>query len=547
MVPEARDCEEVFAEVATAFGFLSSAQIEDCRAIAARMRDVGIGPRSLAQIALEKDYLTFAQVHLIQRKMIARGAYPRVAGFELLGRLGTGGMATVYKARQVSLNRIVALKILPPELARDEKYLARFRREALLAARLSHPNIVHVYDVGHADGQQYIVMEFVNGQSLAKVLGDGPLDEPRALEIARDVAAALGHAHAQGIVHRDIKPSNILIGADGDVKLADLGIARVMEVQSDSLTQTGVILGTPEYMAPEQFESPRNADARSDIYSLGATLFHMLTGEPPFLGETPYAIMDKHLRADVPDPRQLNPRLSEAVSALLRKMMAKVPEERFQSADEVVAVICGLTEKAVVGTTAGQPGCSAAGLSTPAPMRCETVVPTPLPLSPPRGTKKVVLVGVFGVLTFAGFVAVAWNGSREHEQKLPAAVGPTRADLTPRNILHTQKSGAALTQMVFEESLLDKTVTLEAPYSDGLSDSGSDRISVQHAVMQVLKQVGVEYNWSKSFSNTKPECQRYVRPDIRGLPCRAALDAILAPVNLTWEVEEGQVVLKRRH
>jgi len=201
----------------------------------------------------------------------------RIGGFEVLSRVGRGGMGTVYKARQVSMNRIVALKILPPSRAKNATYVQRFLREARSAAQLSHTNIVQAIDVGNADGYYYFAMEFVDGETVQALLErEGVLDERHALTIATAVAHALDHAHRHGIVHRDVKPGNIMIDLHGAVKLADLGLARSVE-PIDTVTVDGVGVGTPHYIAPEQARGETDVDCRADIYSLGATLYHLLT------------------------------------------------------------------------------------------------------------------------------------------------------------------------------------------------------------------------------------------------------------------------------
>ncbi|MBM4083074.1 MAG: serine/threonine protein kinase, partial [Planctomycetes bacterium] len=258
-------------------------------------------------------------------------------GYELLERLGEGSMGSVYKARQLSLDRIVALKLLATRLARDADYIKRFRREARLAAKLSHPNAVHVYNVEENARRHYIVMEFVDGPDVSKLIAKGPMGERAALEIIRGAALALGQAHEHGIIHRDIKPANILLTTKGQPKLSDLGLAK--QVGSGSLTEHGLAVGTPFYMSPEQCRSDRGMDGRADIYSLGATLFHMLCGEPPFRGGGTLAIISKHVQEQLPDPRTRNPSLSDETAKLIQRMMAKDPVLRFQTCADLVKAV----------------------------------------------------------------------------------------------------------------------------------------------------------------------------------------------------------------
>ncbi|MFC1806545.1 serine/threonine-protein kinase, partial [Planctomycetota bacterium] len=261
----------------------------------------------------------------------------RIGGFEILGRLGQGGMGTVYKARQVSMNRVVALKVLPPKLAKDKSFVQRFIREAQSAASLQHPNIVQGIDVGVADGYYYFAMEFVDGSTVKDLITrQGRVDERRALEIARDVARALEHAHKRGIIHRDIKPDNVMLTAEGEVKLADLGLARRVE-DAGSVTLEGTALGTPYYMAPEQVRGQPDVDTRADIYALGASLYHMVTGTVPYDGANATAIITKHVTDPAPSARTANPETSRACDELIARMMAKDRDDRPQTPAELLS------------------------------------------------------------------------------------------------------------------------------------------------------------------------------------------------------------------
>ena len=271
------------------------------------------------------------------------GAIPDVRGYEILRNVGVGAMGTVFKARQTSMDRIVALKVLHAGLARDSAFVQRFLREARSAARLNHPNIVQGFDVGRCGDTFYFAMEFVDGPTVGQLLDpetpNGPprrLDEPRALGIVRAVACALDHAWQKGIVHRDVKPDNIMVGHDGLVKLADLGLARSVE-RRDRLTFSGEGIFTPDYVSPEQARGDLDLDIRCDIYSLGATLFHMVTGTTPFDGTTATAIAVKHVTEPVPDPRSRLPTLSPGVADLILRMMAKDRGSRPQTPADLIA------------------------------------------------------------------------------------------------------------------------------------------------------------------------------------------------------------------
>src|SRR6266567_7426089 len=216
----------------------------------------------------------------------AKSKVTQVGDFHLTKKLGEGGMGTVFKAHQMSMDRDVALKILPRHLAKDTSYVERFYREARASAKLDHPNIVRGIAVGEDRGYHYFAMEYIDGESSDKVLeSQGKLQVGDAVKIALDVARALDHAHSKGLVHRDIKPDNIMITRQGFVKLADLGLAKAAD-ENQGLTQTGSGFGTPYYMPPEQARNAKYVDNRSDIYALGATLYHLLTGKVPFTGDT---------------------------------------------------------------------------------------------------------------------------------------------------------------------------------------------------------------------------------------------------------------------
>jgi beta-lactam-binding protein with PASTA domain/predicted Ser/Thr protein kinase len=253
--------------------------------------------------------------------------------------LGYGGMAEVYKARDVRLDRDVAIKLLRSDLARDPAFQARFAREAQSAAALTHPMIVSVYDTGsdekHDPPLPYIVMEYVDGHTLRDVLHlDGRLTQNRALEIMIDVSAALDYSHRAGIVHRDIKPGNVMITRDGSVKVMDFGIARAIAQSTATVTQTAAVMGTAQYLSPEQARGEK-VDARSDLYSSGVVLYELLTGQPPFQGDSPVAVAYQHVREDAIPPSDLEPDLSADVDAVVMKMLAKNPANRYQNAGEM--------------------------------------------------------------------------------------------------------------------------------------------------------------------------------------------------------------------
>ncbi|MER7210594.1 MULTISPECIES: Stk1 family PASTA domain-containing Ser/Thr kinase [Streptosporangium] len=270
---------------------------------------------------------------------------PRRLGdrYELDGVVGRGGMAEVYRARDIRLDRIVAIKTLRADLARDHIFQARFRREAQSAASLNHPSIVAVYDTGEdvTDGAPvpYIVMEYVDGRTLRDLLrADRRLMPERAAELVDGILRALDYSHRGGIVHRDIKPANIMITRNGDVKVMDFGIARAMADSAATMTQTAQVIGTAQYLSPEQARGER-VDARSDLYSTGCVLYELLTGQPPFTGDSPVAIAYQHVREDPIPPSQIDPEIPAWADAIVLKSMAKDPAQRYQSAAEMRADI----------------------------------------------------------------------------------------------------------------------------------------------------------------------------------------------------------------
>ena len=272
----------------------------------------------------------------------------RIGHFELVEYVGGGGMGRVFRAIDTQLGRTVALKVLPPEQAGVADTLQRFQNEAQSTARLDHENIARVYFVGKDRDLSYIVFEFVEGVNVRLLVEQkGPLPLAEALSYTIQVTEALAHADARGVVHRDIKPSNVLITPDGRVKLIDMGLARLRNVDAadGDLTQSGVTLGTFDYISPEQARDPRIADVRSDIYSLGCTLFFMLTGRPPFPEGTVLQKLLQHQGDEPPDVRRLRPDVPEEVSRVLRKMMAKDPRHRYATSAELAADLLARAEQ----------------------------------------------------------------------------------------------------------------------------------------------------------------------------------------------------------
>jgi len=269
----------------------------------------------------------------------AAPASRKIGKYEIQKKIGAGGMGAVYLALDPTLKRVCALKVLPRDKAANPTLVKRFKAEAQAAANLRHENIVTVFDAGESDGYLYIALEYVEGTDVANLVQQrGVIPLKRSVEIVRQVAQALQHAHGQGIVHRDIKPGNLLVRRDGVVKLADLGLARSLDDNVDtSITRAGTTVGTVDYMAPEQARDSKAADVRSDLYSLGCTWYFMLTGEPPFPTGSLTNKLRAHAETQIPDPRSLNPAVSEAVFGVLRRMTEKKPGQRYQTPNDLIA------------------------------------------------------------------------------------------------------------------------------------------------------------------------------------------------------------------
>jgi serine/threonine-protein kinase len=258
--------------------------------------------------------------------------------YDLEERVGEGGMSTVYRARDTVLEREVAIKVLHEQFSRDPEYVERFRREARAIARLSHPNIVTVIDRGEVDGRQFIVFEHIRGETLKDVIArEGELPVERALALAHQIGRALVYAHEAGVVHRDVKPQNVLVDSEGSAKVTDFGIARTLDID-EALTETGTVLGTSGYIAPEQ-ASGEPADERSDQYSLGVVLYELLTGEVPYSGPNPMAVAMRHLRDPIPSVRAKRPDVSLRVDAIVARALAKRPRDRFPSLEAMLAAL----------------------------------------------------------------------------------------------------------------------------------------------------------------------------------------------------------------
>ncbi|MEK7470118.1 MAG: serine/threonine-protein kinase [Planctomycetota bacterium] len=329
-----------------------------------------------------------------------------LGGCRISRKIGSGGMGAVYEGLHIGLDKKVAIKILPPEFTTHATALERFQREARAAAKLEHANIVQVLNVGNEGGYNFIVMQFVEGESLGKLVSRRrSVPWLEALKFVRDAARGLVSAHAAGVVHRDIKPDNILIAKDGVAKVADFGLARTLD-SNVSLSTTGQIMGTPDYMSPEQAQAQK-IDGRSDVYSLGATFYFLLSGKKPFHADTPLAIIMKHV-SEAPRPlREINAEIPAAVANVISKMMAKKPEDRFPDCAAVVAALDELER-------GGTPVSSGSLPSVPSPGGLSQVI-----LQPESSARGLLFVGagIAGVLLFAVIVVAMVKSRRE----VPAA------------------------------------------------------------------------------------------------------------------------------
>jgi serine/threonine protein kinase len=302
-----------------------------------KIRSLG-NPTTLEELMIELGYLTGSQAERLRTSLKdSKSAVQQIPGYKILGKLGAGAMAIVYKAKQLSLNRTVAIKVLPKRFTENREYVERFYKEGQAAAKLNHNNIVQAFDVGEAGGYHYFVMEYVEGKTLYDDLSAGKVfSEKESLDIIIQVAHALEHAHNRELIHRDVKPKNIMIDSENVVKLADMGLARETTDIEAAKTEAGKAYGTPYYISPEQIHGEIDIDGRADIYGLGATFYHMVTGRVPFMADDPTDVMRKHLREQLVPPDHINTSLSAGVSEVIETMMAKNRDDRYDNVEELL-------------------------------------------------------------------------------------------------------------------------------------------------------------------------------------------------------------------
>ncbi len=317
-------------------GLATQAEVESCLQ-ASRATAAAPLPQTFLQVLLERKIVTITQLQRVRASLKPGHTVPKIRGFELMHVLGKGAMGEVWLAKQISLQRLVAIKMLPPAFCTDARFVERFYREGRAAGRLSDPNIVAAYDVGEWSEGHYFVMEYVDGETIDDVIRrKRQMGEAESVTIIRQTASALAHAHARGIIHRDVKPKNIMINKAGAVKLADLGLARAMDDNAARTEEQGKAFGTPFYISPEQIRASPDVGPAADIYGLGATLYHMVTGRPPFQGANSRQVMQMHLSSALVPPDHVNPTISPGLAEVIEMMLTKRPADRYHDTTQLI-------------------------------------------------------------------------------------------------------------------------------------------------------------------------------------------------------------------
>lgn len=328
--------ETILGKLVLDTGLVTPDELNECNSLLQDSEGNATG-HTLADILINHQYMTSRQLHRLQADFDTRKSTQRIQGYRMIRKLGAGAMATVFLAQQESLDRPVAIKVLPKKYSENEDFLQRFYKEGRAAAKLNHPNIVQAYDVGQSGEYHYFVMEYVDGKTVYdQIIEQKRLSEKIALPMIRQVAEALKHAHQRGFIHRDIKPKNIMIAKDGSIKLADLGLARALDDLEAAEAEAGRAYGTPYYISPEQIRGKKNITPAADIYGLGATLYHMVTGNVPFPGKNPSDVMHRHLKQELVPPDHVNATLSPEFSQIIEMMMAKDVSQRYHSATDLI-------------------------------------------------------------------------------------------------------------------------------------------------------------------------------------------------------------------
>ena len=331
--------ETILGKLVVDNGLVTQKELSECTSLLQDAEGNATG-HTLGDVLVNHQFVTRRQLDRLQTDFDTRKSTQRIQGYRIIRKLGAGAMATVFLAQQESLDRPVAIKVLPKKFSENEDFLERFYKEGRAAAKLNDANIVQAYDVGQSGEYHYFVMEYVDGDTVyEQIVEKKQLSEQEALPIIRQVAQALQHAHKVGFIHRDIKPKNIMIANNGDVKLADLGLARAVDDAEAAEAEAGRAYGTPYYISPEQIRGKKEITPAADIYGLGATLYHMVTGKVPFSGKNPSDVMHRHLKEDLIPPDHLNSSLSAGFSQVIEMMMAKDVSQRYQNAADLIEAL----------------------------------------------------------------------------------------------------------------------------------------------------------------------------------------------------------------
>ena len=351
-----------------------------------------------------------------------------VGPYRILEQLGQGGMATVYKAYHAGLDRYVAIKVLHAAFREDPSFTARFTREARVVAKLEHSNIVPIYDFSEFEGQPYLVMKYIEGETLKARLARGPLSAAEAVRVIQAVGAALTHAHSKGILHRDIKPSNVLLTPEGGIYLADFGLARIAQ-SGESTLSTDMMLGTPHYISPEQAQGVKNLDAGTDIYSFGVVIYELSVGRVPFNADTPFSIIHDHIFTPLPLPRAINPKVPAAVERVLLKALAKDRKDRYADVDSLVkAFLEAVREVSAAGAAPARASSPAVKAAVPPPAAGSKPKPEAGAKKPPiwkRIPKWLLILLILmtcGCLCFWGLVMLGTISDRQNQKATQTAL-----------------------------------------------------------------------------------------------------------------------------
>ncbi len=402
--------------------------------------------------------------------------------YKILEKIGSGGMANVYKGEDSVLNRIVAIKILHEQFSSDQSFIARFKQEAQSAANLTHPNVVSIFDWGKEDNSHYIVMEYLKGQNLKDYITDaGHLTWQETADIGSKVSNALGFAHKNDVIHRDIKPHNIVLTRDGSVKVTDFGIARA---GASTMTQTGAILGTAHYISPEQAKG-QTADARSDLYSLGIVMYEMLAGQPPYGGDNPVGIAMKHVQEPVPLITEVNPNVPDSLVSIINKALAKEPEERYQVASDLKqdldAAMKGLPIKADVGSE--QQTVIIKPKTNNAPRRTQRSKSKPAP----KTAQKRKIWPVLALFSAIALIAIGWtimSTGATNRIEVPEVTGMKLEKA--KEVLKKEKLAIKIESREYSESVKRGLIIDQSPESGALlEENGSVKVIISKGIETV--------------------------------------------------------------